>query len=86
MNDKMSFYAAHQHCSNNREEIKCSEMVGCFYCRKVFLAEEVDKWTYDGDAICPRCSVDAVIGDASGLPVRNDFFLKMMYIKYFDNK
>jgi len=35
-------------------------------------------WTDTGEtAICPRCSIDSVIGDASGLPVTKEFLKEM---------
>src|SRR5688572_16027910 len=66
--------AAHRHCSGNEAEIANSGLCGCFYCLRVFEPAEVEDWT-DGmvgaeedprTALCPRCGIDSVIGDASG--------------------
>ena len=76
--------AAHKHCTANRAEIERSEFCGCFYCQSVFRADEVADWTpMSPTAICPKCPVDSVIGDASGLPVRDPAFLAAMYQYWF---
>lgn len=64
--------AYHEHTFQNREEIEHSTMCGCASCCKVFPAKDVVNYYSDahGDtAVCPECAVDAVIGDACGLPV-----------------
>ena len=59
----------------NRKSIGESRMCGCYFCRRVFPASEVTEWISDtrGDtAVCPYCSIDSVIGDASGIPLWED--------------
>jgi 5-methylcytosine-specific restriction endonuclease McrA len=76
--------AAHKHSSRNREEIKSSVLCGCFYCRQTFSADEVDEWTDDNDtALCPKCGIDSVLGDRSGLPVSELAFLNAMQRHFF---
>lgn len=59
----------------NRKSVGESRMCGCYFCRRVFPASEVTEWISDtrGDtAVCPYCSIDSVIGDESGIPLRED--------------
>ena len=75
--------AAHRHSYRNRVEIEQSTRCGCFSCSRVFDATEVVDYIDDGEtALCPYCSVDAVIGDASGYEV-TESFLTDMHNKWF---
>ena len=70
---------AHAHCANHREELEASDLAGCFYCCGVFSSGIIDEWTDDDTtALCPKCGIDSVIGDASGHPVNDVKFLKEM--------
>lgn len=75
---------AHEHCSNNKTEIKRSKKCGCFYCCDIFDASEVkqfieadNKCDKLGTAVCPKCGIDSVIGDASGYSVNQQFMQDM---------
>lgn len=82
MKDQMII--AHQHSIYHLSEIEASQWCGCFLCRSIFETGEIEDWCDDGDtALCPRCGCDAVIGDASGLPVRDIEFLGQMNRYYF---
>jgi hypothetical protein len=76
------FVKAHKH-HDNREEILNSEKGGCFYCLEIFSPGEIIQWHGEDEqgieqiAICPRCSVDSVIGDASGFPIETAFLSVM---------
>ena len=81
---------AHKHCFNNKEEIDKSNTCGCFYCREIFAPSEIKEWIIISEqfpkettAQCPYCMIDAVIGNASGINLSNDF-LKSMYERYFN--
>lgn len=75
---------AHARSANHRAEIEASRHCGCFYCCAVFLSAEVVDWCDDGKtALCPRCGIDAVIGDASKFPVTSPEFLKRMREYWF---
>ena len=70
----------HKHSISNKEEIEKSEFCGCFYCKKIFKSSEIKEWIKDknGDtAKCPYCLVDAVIGDASGYALTDEFLTQM---------
>ena len=85
---------AHTHCASHRTEVETSTDCGCFHCLDVYGPEEIEEWLEEatGDfasppstwtAFCPRCTIDSVIGDASGPPVKDAAFLKAMYEFWF---
>lgn len=74
--------AAHRHSSRHREEVRRSELGGCFYCLQTFPPAAIREWTDERDAmgvtaLCPHCGIDSVIGDASGFPVTVEFLGRM---------
>ena len=74
---------AHKHCSLHRSEIEASNICGCFYCFAIFSPSEIQDWIDDGHtAMCPHCSIDTVIGSASGYPIEKGF-LQQMHDHYF---
>lgn len=74
---------AHDHSSNNRQEVQDSSMSGCFYCLEVFKSSEVVDWVDEDSsgqgqtALCPRCGIDSVVGDKAGYPLSAEFLGKM---------
>ena len=69
---------AHMHCTKHSDEIQASSLCGCFSCLKVFSPLDIESWfEAEGTALCPYCSVDAVIGDKSGYPITNTFLAEM---------
>jgi hypothetical protein len=74
-----------EHAANNEIEIVKSNQCGCFFCRQIYSARQVQDWINDGrgiSAICPECGTDAVIGDAAGIPLEKSM-LKAMNLQYF---
>lgn len=76
--------AAHgRRSSNHRAEVLASEKCVCFCCCDSFRPDEILEWTdEDKDrqgqtALCPRCGIDAVIGDKSGVDVSQNFLTRM---------
>lgn len=72
--------AAHEASFKNKESILRSEICGCFSCRKTFASGEVTfRKEKDGQetAWCPYCDMDAVLGNASGYPITQDFLKAM---------
>jgi hypothetical protein len=62
--------SAHAHCTHNNQEIKYSKVCGCFFCLEIYPSTEVISWIDNNlTALCPRCSIDSVIGDASGYEI-----------------
>jgi hypothetical protein len=49
----------------------------------IFPPADIDEWVDENEhgvgqtAICPRCGIDSVIGDASGYPVTVEFLSQM---------
>ena len=78
---------AHKHCFQHRAELEANEICGYFYCLSTFppaaIKEWIKRWIKGGQtALCPNCSVDAVLGSASGLPITQKF-LKLMHEQWF---
>ena len=71
---------AHMLSFDNADSVKASQMCGCFCCQEIFPAAEVTRFldeTPGRTALCPHCGIDAVLGDASGVEVSEDFIRKM---------
>lgn len=77
--DTSELRLAHGHSSHNKDELSRSSICGCFYCEMVYSPTEIKEWVdkLSLTALCPRCSIDSVIGDASGLPITESFLNKM---------
>ena len=77
--------SAHDRSFRNKPNIVASALCGCFYCRKTCAPSDVREWVRveEDTALCPHCGIDALIGDASGLPVTDAAFLFEMYEHYF---
>lgn len=74
---------AHSHTIDNLEEIEQSSTVYCICCGTYMHPEEIDDYTDGGrTAICSYCGTDALIGNASGIDLKNEF-LKKLRKKYF---
>jgi NAD-dependent SIR2 family protein deacetylase len=74
---------AHRRSAHHREELLRSAVCGCFHCRRTFPPAEVSEWTDGGQtALCPRCGIDSVLGDASGLAL-DARFLGAMHERWF---
>jgi uncharacterized paraquat-inducible protein A len=75
---------AHKASINHRSQIEASHLCGCFHCRKTFEPSKIDEWVDDEEtAMCPRCGIDSVIGDASGFPAVEPEFLSAMHRLWF---
>lgn len=87
MNDLLS---AHRYTTHNWAQIEASKLCGCCSCMQIFPREEVVAWTgldmHNMDdpeavnrqtALCPRCGVEAVLGDQSGFPINTGFLGRM---------
>lgn len=74
---------AHEHASL-RSDIEKSTDCACFYCFSHFKANDITEWVNKNSetALCSVCSVDAVLGDASGFKL-DDTFLKEMHRYWF---
>lgn len=73
---------AHRHSIRHRAEIEDSRLCGCFYCLAIYDPKEIGRWVREAEdcgetALCPRCSIDSVIGDASGFTITPEFLRRM---------
>ena len=75
-------YKAHRHCTYNREELERSAVIGCLYCLKIFHNHKAISNFCDGGetALCPYCSIDSLIGSASGYDITGTFLQGMHQI------
>lgn len=77
------YFRAHQYSSGHRKQIAASEVCGCFYCLSTFPPAKIEHWlANEGTALCPECSVDSIIGSASGFPITREF-LQTMHDHWF---
>jgi hypothetical protein len=78
----LDFVKAHKH-HHYRDEILSSTQCGCFYCLSIFSPNDIFQWYGEDDngveqtAFCPECSIDSVIGERSGYPIKQSFLRKM---------
>lgn len=74
---------AHRHSIWHRQEILESTVCGCFCCCATFGPDAIREWVDDADdgigqtAVCPKCGIDAVIGDKSGVVISQPFLEEM---------
>ena len=58
----------------NHDSVRGSAMCGCYHCCSIFPSSEMtmEDWIEDRHgmtAVCPRCHIDSVLGDATGIPI-----------------
>lgn len=87
----MDIISAHKFSSKHHDSIMKSEKCGCFYCLAIFSPNDIDTWVdeYDEDgkvtgqtALCPKCSIDSVVG-SNDIVDLNKEFLKAMKDHWF---
>lgn len=68
----------HKHSFRNKTEIEKSSICGCFRCLYIFKEIDIKQFVDKGEtALCPRCSVDSVIGSASGYDITTELLQDM---------
>ena len=60
---------------------------GCFYCKSIYSASEVNEWCDndgrgDKTALCPKCGIDSVLGDATFVELTPEL-LELMNMLFF---
>ena len=85
---KEEIESAAKHSLNNKHEIEKSKMCGCYYCMRTFPASLIRHHNYnyidgDGTAFCPFCEKDAVIGDASGVPINKKVLTEIFHVMFW---
>lgn len=78
----MDYETAHAHSDHHRQEILTSQVCGCFYCLAMFPPTEITEWIDVSEgvgqtALCPKCSIDSVIGSKSGCSIDLKFLSQM---------
>jgi hypothetical protein len=88
MTETLVLKEAHAHSIHNRAELRQSTSAGCFYCLATYPATSIRDWAdpEDDTALCPRCGIDSVLGDTTGLPVADRGFLSEMKEIWFVGK
>ena len=71
----------------NEESIRKSKKCGCYYCINIFDASEVKEFLHEkrynkSTALCPRCGIDSVLGDAD-VEITSEL-LEKMYQEFFN--
>ena len=75
---------AHTFTSNNYGMLIEKQNCRCIYCKEEFCSTSIREYTMDYTALCPNCSIDAVIGEKSGY-VFDDETATQMYKYFFEN-
>lgn len=83
MQEKATYEINLAHAVYNWHEVSNSSEASCFYCIRVMPAKKVVGTCKSATAVCPTCGVDAVLGDASGLPIKDVDFLRLMHLYAF---
>jgi hypothetical protein len=69
--------------NDHKNRIMVSVLVGCYYCLEIFRPAEIEEWTADGCALCPKCGIDSVLPEADGKYAAD--FLKWMRFHWFEH-
>lgn len=76
---------AHKYSVCNQKLVEKSPRCGCFSCRRVFDSNKIDEYFTDKTgmtAICPYCSIDAVLPECNPYGI-SERFLDKMHRKWF---
>lgn len=82
-NNKGDTHGAHSHSENHRSEIEASSICGCFHCTELYPPTSIKEWVDEDQsgvgttAMCPKCGIDSVVGDASGYEISKEFMSEM---------
>lgn len=81
---------AHKATIHHEKDILDSTVCTCFYCGYRFdpHKEEELEWLDENSPkgktlVCPMCSIDCIIGDASGFPVTDTEFINGCTVAWF---
>lgn len=73
----------HELTMYNKEAIKASALVGCFYCGKFSGSVNVVRWIDRGKTgMCPECGIDSLLPESS-IPALSIWLLRAMYDRWF---
>ena len=64
---------ASKYSIRNKEQLEQSKLAGCYYCCEIYDVSEIKEWTDGGlTALCPKCVIDSVLGDASPYKIEKE--------------
>ena len=69
--------------NDHKARVLASTLVGCYYCLKIYPPAEIEEWTMDQCALCPKCGIDSVLPEADGKYAAD--FLKWMRFYWFQH-
>ncbi len=70
--------ALYRHCSLNASEIKPGKECGCFFCLRIFPADEIVEFVDDDQtALCPYCDIDSVIVDGPDVEISKEILAEL---------
>jgi len=72
-NKKIEIIKAYDETKDNVENIKASNMCGCYTCLNIFEASKVKAYV-DNSAVCPYCGEQSLIPDVD-IELTDDFLL-----------
>ena len=72
----------------NWDSVMQSQICGCYYCKSIFPPSEISPEDYTQDrngktVLCPYCMADAVIGDASGIPIKPESLEELYEVMFY---
>lgn len=74
----MDVKQASEQSIRNKIQLNQSEVAGCYYCCNIFSPSEIIEWIDEGfTALCPKCSTDSVLGDASSYEINKETLKKL---------
>lgn len=74
----------HQASSRSNVSLKNSNIVGCFSCSSIYPVQEIDEYVNLGQtALCPYCSIDAVVPLDDFKPVQYKKVLEELNVHFF---
>ena len=81
--DQTDVIDAHKFSNYHRHILRDSPFCGCFYCLDIFDYKNIQDWCDDANtALCPSCSIDAIISLKSDDLITQEF-LKAMQKYWF---
>lgn len=74
---------AHESTAYHKDKLESSEFCGCCSCQRLFRPRQIVSWVDQGQtALCPFCSVDAVIPESARILLCPEL-LKAMNDRWF---
>lgn len=64
---------------NNRTLVESSKICGCYHCGAIFTPDCIIGYCDEKNStvLCPRCGIDTVLGDMTGIPMNVEVLMKI---------